>query len=42
MRTACSGLYDELRMALKDAPVIQAMKDLSEQFLPHFFRQRPA
>jgi putative transposase len=32
MRTARSGLYYELRMLLKDAPAIEAMKDVSGQF----------
>ena len=39
MRTARSGLYFELRMPLKDAPVIEAMKDLSGQF-PRFGERR--
>lgn len=32
MRMARSGLYYERKMALKDAPVIAAMEDLSAQF----------
>ena len=32
MGSARSGLYYELRMPVKDAPVIEAMKDLSAQF----------
>ena len=39
MRTARSGLYYDLRMPVKDAPVIEAMKDLSGQF-PRFGARR--
>ena len=39
MRAARSGLHYELRMLLKDAPVIEAMKDLSGQF-PRFGARR--
>jgi len=39
MRAARSGLHDELRMPVKDAPVIEAMKDLSGQF-PRFGARR--
>ena len=35
MRAARSGLHYELRMPVKDAPVIEAMKDLSGLF-PRF------
>ena len=39
MRAARSGLHYELRMPVKDAPVIEAMKDLSGQF-PRFGARR--
>lgn len=39
MRAARSGLHYELRMPTKDAPVIEAMKDLSGQF-PRFGARR--
>ena len=39
MRAARSELHYELRMPVKDAPVIEAMKDLSEQF-PRFGARR--
>ena len=39
MGSARSGLYYELRMPLRDAPVIEAMKDLSAQF-PRFGARR--
>ena len=39
MRAARSGLHYELRMPVKDAPVIEAMKDLSDQF-PRFGARR--
>lgn len=39
MRAARSGLHPELRMTVKDAPVIEAMMDLSSQ-LPHFAARR--
>jgi hypothetical protein len=39
MRAARSGLHYDLRMPVKDAPVIEAMKDLSGQF-PRFGARR--
>jgi hypothetical protein len=39
MSAARSGLHYELRTPLKDAPVIEAMKELSEQF-PRFGARR--
>jgi len=39
MRAARTGLHYELRRPVKDAPVIEAMKDLSGQF-PRFGARR--